>query len=819
MAENEDLPYLQLSENPVRFEPVSRVTNVFFDGTTKEVVSVRGGGTLGVVVQGLHTKEAFCMEDRGTITSLKFAPNHSRLAVQRTPNSLELLPFNAGEVGSGVVVECKTKSASLLGFVWADNDDLVLVTSHGIEFYHVSRERVFVRLVRSYSVPGCCWFVWSAECHMLVVASSSGATAPAKVALFPFQFAANYSNKMQKCVVDLHDSGLSSSRGGRPPPSAGDGALELSERDVCVAFVYRPAILVLRHPHDLNHTAQLLVFTNLKDSSGFKLTHICQLELTGRFAVNVIDSLIIVHHQASKVSLVFDVALGTEMRQDVCLVYPATRPAPIRPFCLEEPSVTSGVPSAHADQTAPRTPGAAASGRRTSTTDGSALVTQIPCQLYAPTWVVFQPSVIIDARLGCLWNLQLDLPAFAATFSDSLQLISCLLNRRHAKPLLLQTIRRVTERRALHILGPCFDVLNAGYRRHLDALCAQAQCGATGPMGIVLGGVGSNLMPSTSPLLMPSRNGGNVLSTITPAAVVEAVDMYQSVLAPLMELAQNSTVKHNAHSQAAKINTSSEVVKVDASSESEKLNPFLEHEKLKVPSEAVKLSSSSEISDKMQAVNLLDASEPDKSLKKNSAVKDGKSNDAFSEAMDESINYLVSVTLDYVRSLSAAGLPVPDFLHQLIVNALLNTGNFFQLHQLLQFHIVPDTKPLACVLLSRGGVYPACVQLSLDMLCRLRTAHEEIIEVLLANKLVTAALRYARANGLEDQLSCRKFLEAALHTGDDAIFYSVFTLFALRNTRLRGSRPFTESDHCETYIQHYKKTFGSLPDYAASVQS
>ena len=53
-----------------------------------QVVSVRGGGTLGVVVQGLHTKKAFCMEHRGTITSLKFAPDHSILAVQRTPNAL-----------------------------------------------------------------------------------------------------------------------------------------------------------------------------------------------------------------------------------------------------------------------------------------------------------------------------------------------------------------------------------------------------------------------------------------------------------------------------------------------------------------------------------------------------------------------------------------------------------------------------------------------------------------------------------------------------------------------------------------------------------
>ena len=29
--------YLELSTNPIRFEPVSKVTNVFFDDTNKEV--------------------------------------------------------------------------------------------------------------------------------------------------------------------------------------------------------------------------------------------------------------------------------------------------------------------------------------------------------------------------------------------------------------------------------------------------------------------------------------------------------------------------------------------------------------------------------------------------------------------------------------------------------------------------------------------------------------------------------------------------------------------------------------------------------------
>lgn len=47
----------------------------------------------------------------------------------------------------------------------------------------------------------------------------------------------------------------------------------------------------------------------------------------------------------------------------------------------------------------------------------------------------------------------------------------------------------------------------------------------------------------------------------------------------------------------------------------------------------------------------------------------------------------------------------------------------------------------ACLLLSLVGRYSAGQQLSLDMLCRLNTAHDEIIEVLLSQHQVTPALR------------------------------------------------------------------------------
>lgn len=62
-------------------------------------------------------------------------------------------------------------------------------------------------------------------------------------------------------------------------------------------------------------------------------------------------------------------------------------------------------------------------------------------------------------------------------------------------------------------------------------------------------------------------------------------------------------------------------------------------------------------------------------------------------------------------------------------------GKYTALHQLLQYGVVTDSKPLACLLLSLGNLHPAASQLALDMLARLK-ATEEQQEVLLSQEQV-----------------------------------------------------------------------------------
>lgn len=129
------------------------------------------------------------------------------------------------------------------------------------------------------------------------------------------------------------------------------------------------------------------------------------------------------------------------------------------------------------------------------------------------------------------------------------------------------------------------------------------------------------------------------------------------------------------------------------------------------------------------------------------------------------------------------------------------------MHQFFQYHVFTDSKPLACLLLSLEPYYPYAMQLGLDMLKRLSSANEEIVEVLLSQHQIARALRFIQMNGNIDSISARKFLDVALNSGDDKLFYSVFKFFELRNLRIRGSSTFVRGSFTRPLNKNYSHFF------------
>uniref|UniRef100_A0A8C8JZT5 Mic1 domain-containing protein n=1 Tax=Oncorhynchus tshawytscha TaxID=74940 RepID=A0A8C8JZT5_ONCTS len=181
---------------------------------------------------------------------------------------------------------------------------------------------------------------------------------------------------------------------------------------------------------------------------------------------------------------------------------------------------------------------------------------------------------------------------------------------------------------------------------------------------------------------------------------------------------------------------------------------------------------------------------------------------SFTEKKDVSHKFIIAVLMEYIRSLNQVQITVQHYLYELVIKTLVHHSLFYMLHQFLQYHVLSDSKPLACLLLSLEGTYPAAHQLSLDMLKRLSTANDEIVEVLLSKQQVLGALRFIRSVGGNDNISARKFLDAALQTADQMLFYTIFRFFEQRNLRLRGSPSFNPGEHCEEHVVYFKQVFG-----------
>ncbi|CAI9721715.1 Regulator of MON1-CCZ1 complex [Octopus vulgaris] len=643
--------YLQLNKNPIRFEPVSKVTNVFFDDSNKQVFAVRAGGTTGVVVKGPDEKSnlTFRMEDRGEVISIKFSPDRRILGVQRSLKSVEFLNFSSDVVPDNMEYSqtCKSKSTQIRGFCWSNNTEIVFVTDQAVEFYQISPEKKSLKCLKTFSLS-INWFVWlPVNCVLLVSSGIVGNT------LNPFQFKPSTVNRLPKFEVDL-------------PAVPKPAKQTLLQRDVTMACLYGIVyIIVLRHQPRGGSAGAEIVLYQLQKESPAKKTNILRLDMSGRFAVNTVDNLIIVHHQASRTSMIFDINLPGESDNYIMCHHPVLSPLPIKPFRLflpPAPSLPVGTEK-----------------------------TEYTFELYSDNWIVFQPDIIIDAKLGSLWTVQLCLEPLVEMIPNKLKLIEFLVLRKDSKLVLLSVCRQMLipgHQATLVTIAQIYDMLNDVYKNYQEA---ETQ--------YLVHSVDISSRPD------PYQRSNKV--------ILDQSDMYTHVFS------------------------------------------------------------------------------------------------VFENAKNISHKFMVAVLIEYIRSLNEHQINVQHYLYELVINILVNHNCFYQLHQFLQYHVLTDSKPLACLMLSLESVYTPAHQLALDMMKRLSTANEEIIEVLLSKQQLLPALRFIRSIAIIDTVSARKFLEAALNCDDQMLFYTVFKFFEQRNIRLRGSPKFPSGEHCEHYVHHFESLFGT----------
>ncbi|XP_059977810.1 regulator of MON1-CCZ1 complex isoform X5 [Lagenorhynchus albirostris] len=481
--------YLELCERPVHFEKANPVNCVFFDEANKQVFAVRSGGATGVVVKGPDDRNpiSFRMEDKGEVKCIKFSLENKILAVQRTSKTVDFSNFTPDSSQLEYTQECKTKNANILGFCWTSSTEIVFITDQGIEFYQVLPEKRNLKLLKSQNI-NVNWYMYCPESAVILLST----TVLGNV-LQPFYFRAGTMSKLPKFEIEL-------------PAAPKSTKLSLSERDIAMATIYGQLyVLFLRHhSRTSNSTGAEVVLYHLPREGACKKMHILKLNRTGKFALNVVDNLVVVHHQDTETSVIFDIKLRGEFDGTVTLHHPVLPARSIQPY---------QIPVAGPAPVTSQSP--------------------IPCKLYSSSWIVFQPDIIISASQGYLWNLQVKLQPIVNLLPDKGRLMDFLLQRRECKTVVLSVCSQMlteSDRATLPVIATVFDKLNQEYKKYLDAeqsytLALEAGQSRSGPF-----------------LRRPART----------QAVVDQSDMYTHVLSAfaekkhyLHELVIKTLVQHN----------------------------------------------------------------------------------------------------------------------------------------------------------------------------------------------------------------------------------------------------------------------------------
>ena len=93
-------------------------------------------------------------------------------------------------------------------------------------------------------------------------------------------------------------------------------------------------------------------------------------------------------------------------------------------------------------------------------------------EMYSMNWIMFLPNVIIDAKLGCFWFMELnlstssgDLKPFHEIQHDYIKLVEFLLNRKYTKAHLLNACENlIRTKSSLKLIEKVFEKINEFYK-------------------------------------------------------------------------------------------------------------------------------------------------------------------------------------------------------------------------------------------------------------------------------------------------------------------------------------------------------------------
>lgn len=302
-----------------------------------QVFSVRSGGATGITIKSPVNPDQsinFIMEasDRGPIRSIKMSPDHKTFAVQRTENTVEFINFVNGEPSLVDMILHKSKH-TILGFIWIHAKEVALISNAGVELFQVMFDKKQLKSLKA-CILTINWFSWCPASNFALLSSSNGTILtpvlikkgvitklPILERKFSFRIFLSIGIQLKLLTVEPGKSVL--------------------ERDVTLGVLYKVSSIFILHQTQ-SRLVEVIIYTLNGPGLAPKKSYILRLGHQGRFAISVVDDLVVVHHQASKTSLIFDIMLQGERDPVTGIVthVPLTSGKPIKPFHLKLPSIS-----------------------------------------------------------------------------------------------------------------------------------------------------------------------------------------------------------------------------------------------------------------------------------------------------------------------------------------------------------------------------------------------------------------------------------------------------------------------------------------------
>uniref|UniRef100_A0A1I7T5H7 Mic1 domain-containing protein n=1 Tax=Caenorhabditis tropicalis TaxID=1561998 RepID=A0A1I7T5H7_9PELO len=307
----------------------------------------------------------------------------------------QFIPFEPDSLE--LTVSTKSKEP-LLAVEWVANNQLLLVNNHSAELLFINEDKRSSKVMKTTNVNAA-WAIYYAPCQLLLIANGQSCSNLQPIVVAHSQF-----TRMKNFEVDFGGS-ISKEN--------------FLEKDAAISMIYgKVYVMVFRYS---NRSATMLDLYELPTDAttvpSFK--HSLILGFNGGCGIHVIDNLVIVHHQSSQKSMLFDIRVSSPSKSHSPLVTTTIEPHPQH---------------------------------------------QPPPSVYTNFWFTFLPDVVIDSSSGVMYSLRLKNEKSQLEIPDKQTMLEYLARRKNEKKLFVATLLSCLRARALSLrqIRKVFAMLSGG---------------------------------------------------------------------------------------------------------------------------------------------------------------------------------------------------------------------------------------------------------------------------------------------------------------------------------------------------------------------